>query len=112
MSQNISILTLPVTLTTDVDAYTFVTIKGTGAEQPGGNALGLTQTKGVEGDTVAVDVLGTSLMIAHGVIPKGAEIQTSGGNGGVVKTTGVTVARALEASNAFGDIIEVLLIPN
>jgi hypothetical protein len=94
-------------------AYTFLDVHG-GPNTHGRN-LGITQFAGVEGDTITVAVLGTSKMLAGGVIPAGAEIEVNPIGIGVAKAAGstsVTVARALEAAKSGGDIIEVLLIPN
>jgi hypothetical protein len=46
------------------------------------------------------------------VIAAGGEIEVGADGKGVAKAAGVTVARALDAAAADGDVIRVVLIPN
>jgi len=111
MQQNISIFTLPVKLTAAVNQRTFVNLAGT-TSVAGTYALGVAQTDGEIGDMVTVDVLGTSQVVAGGVIAVGAQVEVGANGKAITKASGVVVGRALEAAAAADDIIEVLLIPS
>lgn len=111
MRQNISILNLPLILTAQVEAYTFVDLSGANAT-PGGYALGSVITNGEPGDAVTVDVCGTAQVTAGAAISAGAEIQVGPNGKAITKTSGKTVARALEAASGDGSVIEILLLPS
>jgi hypothetical protein len=100
-----------VNLTDVVREYTFVGIDGS-VPEPGGNALGVSQVCGIEGEEANVAVVGTSILVAGGAIAVGQAVEVGPNGFGVAKTTGVMVARALEAAKAAGDFIEVLLVQN
>lgn len=72
---------------------------------------GLAISDAALGEQVAVDVLGTSIAIAGGLIAAGAELEVGAGGKLVTKAAGVTVARALQGAAADGDLIEVMLLP-
>jgi len=116
-SQNHAILTLPLLLTEDVRANTFVDLTG-GTAEPGGYAYGVATfnatLQGVPGvrDTVSVHVLGTAQVVAGGAVEVGEAVQVGSGGKAVPHASGEKVGRALQAANADGDLIEVLLIPS
>lgn len=111
MSQKISLLSLSVIAAAALSAERFVTTSGA-YPAAGGNADGVTQTDAASGDLVAVDVAGTAIVVASAAIAKDAYVQSDATGQAVTQTSGVAVAKALEAAAAAGDRIEVLLIPN
>ena len=111
MTQKISILTIAIAAAVAITAERFITATGAVATA-GGNAAGVATTDAAIGDYVATDVLGTSVVTAGAAIAKGAAIEVGTGGKAITKTSGVTVARALQAATADGDRIEVMLIPN
>lgn len=72
---------------------------------------GLAATDAANGQIFGVDVIGTSIAIAGAGVVVGAALEVGAGGKLVTKTSGVTVARALQAANTDGDLFEVLLIP-
>lgn len=109
--QGVSLLTLPVLLSGTVVADRFVT--GVGAQTgAAGNALGVGRSAGVSGDRIPVDVIGTTVVEAGAAIAANALIEADASGRAVTKSAGVTLARALQASTAAGQFVEVLLIQN
>lgn len=112
--QNISLLALSVVAAATAIGQKFVT--GSGAlATAAGNALGVAQgDANAIGDLVAVDTLGTAVVIAGGQILANAAIEVGSGGKAVTKASGVVVARAAPGATAAadGDLIEVILIPN
>ncbi len=76
-----------------------------------GKMFGLATTDGEIADQVTLDVLGTGIGIAGGVVAKDADLELLNGKL-ITKAAGVVVARALQAAAADGDKIEVLLLPS
>lgn len=109
MSQNISILSLPVVATAALTARRFVTATGAIASA-GGNALGVVRHDASVGEAATVDTIGTAKVEAGGAISAGAAVEVGVTGKAAASDEGVTVARALEAAAADGDVIEVLLI--
>lgn len=109
--QSIPLLTLSIPAAAALTARRFVTHTGA-VPAAGANVAGATCTDAASGALVAVDVLGTTIVEASAAIAKGAAIETTNTGKAVTKDTGITVARALQAAAADGDLIEVLLIPN
>lgn len=109
MSQNISLLTLPVLAVAALTGRRFVTATGSVAAAEG-NAIGVARHDASIGEACAVDVVGTAKVEAGGAISAGAAVEVGAGGKAVAVDEGVTVARALEAAGADGDVIEVLLI--
>lgn len=72
---------------------------------------GLATSDAAAGEQVGVDVLGTSIAIAGGVVADGAALEVGAGGKLVTLAAGVEVARALQAAGADGDLIEVMLLP-
>lgn len=109
--QSVPILTLPVKATAALTSGKFVT--GVGAvPAAGARVLGVSRFDAAIGDVTSVDVLGTALVITAGAIAQDAQIDTDATGAAVTHTSGVVVARALQAASAAGAIIEVMLIPN
>jgi hypothetical protein len=109
--QSISLLTLSRTAAAALTAARFVST-GNGVPGAGANTLGVTRTDAASGALVAVDAVGTAVVEASAAIADGASIETTNDGRAVTKTTGIAVARALQAAAGAGDKIEVLLIPN
>lgn len=109
--QSLSVLALTIIATATVTAERFITATGATATA-GGNALGVTRSDGKAGDALPVDVLGTAVVTAGGVIAQGALVEVGATGNAVAHDEGVAVARALTAAAADGDRIEVFLIPN
>jgi hypothetical protein len=113
MSQQcIPVLTLTLTTSALVANHRFVTVDGAHAGS-GNNAIGVAQFSANPGEVLAVDVLGTSIVEAGAVLNAGIAVQSdANGRAVAVAGAGKIVGRALQASRAVGDRIEVLLIPN
>lgn len=109
---NVSIFSTSVAATAAIAANTFVTGAGATAAAAG-NALGVSRFDGDIGDQVTVDVLGSAVVIAGGVIADGALVEVGANGDAVAHAAGVPVARVLGAGAAgAGQLVEVLLIPN
>lgn len=111
MTQKISLLTLTAIATGALAAERFTTAAGA-YPAAGANAFGVTNTSAAIGDRVAVDVIGTSVATAGAPVAANAYLQVGTDGKAITRTTGVTVAQALQAAAADGDRIEVLLISN
>ncbi|MEO0558051.1 MAG: DUF2190 domain-containing protein [Bacteroidota bacterium] len=111
MSQSTPAQTLPAVASGAVTKRRFVTAAGTQAGAKV-NTLGVSWYDAVDGGELAVHNLGTAEVEAGGVIAVNGAIETDADGKAVAHTDGPIVARALEASAADGEIIEVLLIPN
>lgn len=108
-SGNISLLTLTVIASATVAASRFVTQDGA-YPSAGAKGHGVTRSSGVTGDLIPVDVLGTAIVEAGGTVAKDAALELDATGRVVTKSTGVAVAKAMEAG-VVGGLIEVLLIP-
>lgn len=111
MSQSLSLLTLTVTASGAVTKRRFVTVAGALAGAAA-NTLGVSTTDAADTEHFAADVLGTTVVEAGAAVAAGAAIETDATGRAITKAAGPTVARALEAAAAAGDLIEVLLIAN
>lgn len=111
MSQSLSIYALSVMATAAITARTFITTAGTVAAAAG-TADGVARSDAAVGELFAADTLGTAEVIASAAIAKDAYIEVAAGGQAVTRTTGIPVAKALQAAAAAGDVIEVYLIPN
>lgn len=108
----IALLTLSIPAAAALAAERFVTTAGA-YPAAGANADGVTSTAATAaGELVPVDVVGTSIVVAAGAIAKDAYVQVGANGKAATKTTGIAVAKALQAATADGDRIAVLLIPN
>lgn len=114
MSQQANaIFTLSVKAAAAIAAQTFVSPTG-GVPAAGGNALGVAKTDAAAGDMVAVDTLGTAVVIAGAAIAAGAAVEVDGSGRAITQNAGKTVGRlkASQSAGASGDLVEVILIPN
>lgn len=111
MSQSHSNFALSVKATAALTANTFVTSAGAVATAAG-NSFGVARSDAAIGALCPVDTLGTAQVIASAAIAKDASIEVASGGKAATKSSGKTVAIALEAATAAGDVIEVYLIPN
>ncbi len=110
-SGNLAILTLTVAAAGAVAANRFVTAAGA---YPSAAAKGLGATRSAAtaaGELLPVDVLGTTVVEAGGAFAKDAALELDATGRVVVRSSGVGVARALEASAGAGAFVEVLLTP-
>lgn len=106
-----TLLSITKVATAAITANRFVS-HAVGAPTGGGNVLGVSKSDAAIGALLAVDVVGTAVVTASAAIAAGAAIEVLADGRAVTRSTGVTVARALDAAAAAGDLIEVLLIPN
>lgn len=111
MTQKISLLTLAVVAAAALEAERVVSAAGNYATA-GGNAFGVTNTKGAIGERVPVDVLGTTIATAGAAFSKDAYLEVGTSGKLIAQDEGVAVAQALQAAAADGDRVEVLWIPN
>lgn len=109
--QKISILTLAVLAGAALAAERFVEADGT-YPSAGGAVFGVTNTEAASGERVSVDVIGTTIVVAGDDFAVDALLQVDAAGKVVPLTTGVAVAKAMQASTADGDRVEVLLLPN
>lgn len=74
--------------------------------------IGVLDTKGKQGEVVAVNILGTSKVVAGGPINIGSYIVSNANGQAVERTSEVNVIGiALESASNAGEIIEILLMP-
>lgn len=111
--QKISLLTLAIAVAAAISHERFLTASGAYPVARKG-ALGVSCTSATAaGQTVPVDVLGTTVVTAGGVFAKDASLAVGANGKAVAAEAGdVIVARALQAATADGDRVEVFLIPN
>ena len=109
---NLSLMTLTVIAADLLSANRFVKTAGT-YPTAGGLALGVTRCDGVVGDPVPVDVMGTAVVQAGGIIGLDVPVMVTA-DGKVVAHDGDgdkhAVGRSLEAAVADG-LVEILLVP-
>jgi len=72
---------------------------------------GIAVSDGDANTHVGVDVLGTSVATAGGAFALGDKLEVGSAGKLVAQSAGITVARALQAATADGDMAEVLLVP-
>lgn len=109
-SGNLSILTLTAVAAGVLAANRFVTQDGA-YPAAGAKAFGVNRSAAAAaGELLAVDIQGTAIAEAAGTFAKDAALELDASGRVVVKTTGVGVARAMEAGTA-GAFVEVLLTP-
>lgn len=111
MTQFNSLLALPKIASGVIAAERFVTHAGAQAGAAA-NTFGVARSSAAVGDAFPVDVVGTAIVEVGAAVANGAAIETDANGRGITRTSGPTVARALQAATAAGQRIEVLLIPN
>lgn len=106
-----AILRLSRKVTAAVEANRFVDFTGAVAAAAAA-AAGPVYTKAAANEVVAVTVLGAATAVAGGAISDGAELQVGADGKLIIRTSGKTVAWALEAASADGDALEVFVVPS
>lgn len=107
--QSITILTLTVLAAAAISARQLVSPTG-GVATAGGPILGAAETDAANGEYFAVNVLGSSPVIADGAITKGMELEVGTAGAAAEAATGRVIGIALEDA-ADGAVFEALLIP-
>ena len=88
-------------------------VNGLGAlPAAGARSLGVPRTSAAVGERVTLDVVGSTIVEAGAAVANDALLETDALGRYITRTTGVAVARALQAAAAAGDKIEALLIVN
>jgi Uncharacterized conserved protein (DUF2190) len=73
--------------------------------------LGMSTTESEVGVMLAVDVQGTSICTSGAAFAKGDDLEVGSNGQLITQTTGVVVARALEAATAANEFCEIMLLP-
>lgn len=107
---NYTELSLPIKATAAITQFRGLTLAGA-VPAAGANGV-IARTGAASGDTVTGDVLGTAQAEAGAAFAIGTALEFDSSARLITKTTGITVARAVTAASAAGDVVEVLLIPN
>ncbi len=110
---SIPVLTLSVKATAALTHERFVTATGAIATAAG-RALGVTRSDAAIGERAPVDVLGTTVVTAGGVIAADAAVEVGAAGKAVALALGIQVGRLAPGSSAAadGDLVELILIPN
>lgn len=109
--QSTPILTLPILASGSITVHRFTTTAGAQAGAAA-NAIGVAQTTAASGDTIPVDVLGTTIVEAGGAFSKGDLVEADTDGKAVVRSAGAILGRALQDSAGDGAYVEIFLIPN
>lgn len=112
MSQKIALLTLTVTASGAVAPHRFVGFDGAVAGA-GAKALGVSTFKAGDGQDLAADVIGTTVIETGGAIAVGEAVTSdASGRAAVVGAEGgdAVNAHALDSATGAGEFIEVLLV--
>lgn len=116
MSQKTPLLTLTVTAAGAVAACRFVGFGGAQVTAAGAKALGVSTTSALDGDDLAIDVIGTTVIESGDAIDLGDDIVADAqgravvaGNAGEGETE-VVLAQALDGASGAGEFVEVLLV--
>lgn len=108
----LSRLCTSVTSTQAIPAHRFVS-PTSGLAALRGPAMGVSRTAAAAADElIPVDILGVVHVEAAAAIGANQAVESTVDGQATVLTTGVKVARTLEAATAAGQLIRVLLIPN
>ncbi|GAB3021684.1 capsid cement protein [Bowmanella dokdonensis] len=108
--QKYPILTLTVIAGADLEGCRAVTRVGAYAAA-GASMHGVSATNAYTGDELAVDVMGTTICEAGGVIAADALLEVGTNGKFITRNTGKVVGRALEAAAGDGSAFEALLLP-
>ncbi|QOK91569.1 DUF2190 family protein [Ralstonia pseudosolanacearum] len=108
-----AIFTITVKAAAAIAAQTFVSPSG-GVPAAGANTIGVAKTDAAVGDALAVDTLGTAVVVAGAAIPAGSAIEVDAAGRALPQNAGKTVGRLKpsQSAAALGDLVEVILIPN
>lgn len=113
MSQKIVLLALTATAVGAVSAHRFVDYDGAQVDTEGAKALGVSVSDAKDGDDLAVDVIGTTVVESGGAIAAGDELVAAADARAIVNPAvggEVVAAHALDAAGGAGEFIEVLLV--
>lgn len=112
MRQSMPILTLSLVADGEVKKHRFVGHDGEQVDTAGAKALGVSRTDADDGDDLAVDVLGTTVVEAGGSFDKGAALKSDADGKAVdsVSDEDFVLAEALEESGGDEEFVEVLLV--
>ena len=106
-TQKKPILTITRVATAVITAFQAVTAAGAVAAA-GADAVGFATHNAATGETIAVDVLGTTTAIAGAALAAGARVQVGAGGKVVAHTTGVSMGVLLFAAGA-DQPVEILI---
>ena len=106
-AQKRPVLTLTRRATADLKKYQLITALGAVAAA-GEAAFGAVITDAATGDDIAVDVQGTTVVVAAAAITDGAELEVAADGQVQAKASGIAVGIALQDAVA-GEPIEILL---
>lgn len=109
--ESISILAITVVATAAVLGERFITVAGA-TPAAGARCLGVCKADASIDEAVAVDVLGTALVVAGAAVTKGDQLEVGVAGKAITQSAGAVVAVALADATADGDVIEVLLMAN
>lgn len=107
----VALLTTSFTATATVLAARFIGPDGQHADA-GANAIGVCRSDAAAGEVAPLDVLGTTLVEAGGVVGDWDLVQVGADGKAVAHSDGVAVARVQGAGGTNGTLLEVLQIPN
>lgn len=113
MSQKIPVLTLTVSAAGAVSAHRFVGYDGAQVSASGGKALGVATFDAADGQDLAVDALGTTVVETAGAIAVGDEVVSDATGLAITNPSvggEVVAAHALDSAAGAGEFIEVLLV--
>lgn len=112
-SQKFTLYTHTVTASGTVSAHRFVGFDGAQVAASGGKALGVATFDATDGQDLAVDVIGTTVVETAGAIDPGDDVVSDASGKAIVNPevgTEIVAARALDTANGAGEFIEVLLV--
>lgn len=113
MSQKIPVLTLTVAALGAVTAHRFVGFDGAQLTTVGAEAFGVGCFDAADGDDLALDVMGTTVVETNGAIAVGDDVVSDENGTAIVNPEvggEVVAAKALDAASGAGEFIEVLLV--
>ncbi|MCE8004229.1 DUF2190 family protein [Billgrantia ethanolica] len=113
MSQKIVLLALTATAAGAVSAHRFVGYDGAQVDTAGAKALGVSVSDAVDGDDLAVDVIGTTVVETGGAFSAGDDLVADASGRAIVNPEvggEVVQAHALDDAGGAGEFIEVLLV--
>lgn len=113
MSQKTPLLTLTVTAAGAVAACRFVGFGGAQVTAAGAKALGVSTTSALDGDDLAIDVIGTTVIESGGAIAVGDDIVADSQGRAIVNPAvggEIVLAQALDGASGAGEFVEVLLV--
>lgn len=113
MSQKIALLTLTIAAASAVTAHRFVGYDGAQVDTEEAKALGVSVSDAKDGDDLALDVIGTTVVESGGAFDAGDELVSDASGAAIVNPEvggEVVQAHALDGASAAGEFIEVLLV--